>query len=157
MVRRAICASVMLGLAVGMVAAAEAIKVELKDFTMKVAAGSPEDLVGYNEAEGKLFFYTNGTGTATVKVPDDGEYTITIEASCDEAKGEKAKLSLKVGDTVVAKSFMLKEVGQQEYPFTAKLKKGEAKLEIAFLNDTYKENEYDSNLYVYAVKLEKKK
>jgi hypothetical protein len=145
------------GLTFGVVVAAEVIKIELKDFSMKSKAGEESELVGYNAGEEKLFFYTFGTGTATVKIPDDGEYTITIEASCDEAKGEKAKLSLKVGDTEVAKSFELKEVGIQVYPFTAKLKKGESKLAISFLNDIYKESEYDSNLYIHAVKLEPKK
>ena len=157
MVRRVLCASVVFTLTIGLAVAAEPIKLELKDFTMKAAFEGGQELVGYNEGEGKLFYYVNGTGTATVKVPDDGEYVITIEASCDEAKGEKAKLSLKVGDTEVAKSFALTEVNMKEYPFTAKLKKGETKLVIAFLNDTFKEGEYDSNLYVHAVKLEPKK
>ena len=33
----------------------------------------------------------------------------------------------------------------------------DAKLVIEFLNDVYKENEYDRNLYIHSVKLEKKK
>ena len=41
-------------------------------------------------------------------------------------------------------------------PRKKKLKKGESKIVVAFLNDTYKENEYDSNLYIHSVKLEKK-
>jgi hypothetical protein len=152
---RILGAFVVLAAAVGVVAAAEPIKVKLDDFKLKSEGG--DDLVGYNADEMKLFFYTNGTATATVKVPEDGEYTITIEASCDEAEKEKAKFKLTVGDVEAAKSFELKATEAKEYPFTAKLKKGDAKLVIEFLNDAYKENEFDRNLYVHAVKLEKKK
>jgi hypothetical protein len=37
-----------------------------------------------------------------------------------------------------------------------KLKKGESNLSIKFTNDVYKENEYDRNLFVHGVKIEKK-
>ena len=66
-------------------------------------------------------------------------------------------MSLKVGELEVEKSFELKATEMKEYTFKAKLKKGSPKLEIAFLNDTYKENEYDLNMYIHSVKLEKKK
>jgi hypothetical protein len=158
MLRRIVCATVVAALAVGVAAAAEPIKVELKDFKLKPKhEGTPEDLMGYNEGEGKLFFYVHGTGTAEVKVPEDGEYTITIEASCDEANKMLAKIKVSVDETVVAKEFALKEATAKEYPFTAKLKKGTPKLAIEFLNDEFKEGEYDLNLYVHSVKLEKKK
>jgi hypothetical protein len=156
MPRRLLCAAVFFA-AVGVTIAAEPIKLDLKDFKCKAKSETAATLVGYNDAEGKIFFYTFGTATAEVKVPDDGEYTITIEASCDEAQNEKAKFKLTVGDEVVAKDFLLKETSAKEYPFTAKLKKGTTKLVIEFLNDVYKENEYDRNLYVHAVKLEAKK
>ncbi len=159
MLRRTLCAAVVVAVAVGAAAAAEAIKVELKDFKFKDAEGNDttSELYGFNEGEGKLFLYTNGAAVATVKVPEDGEYTITLELSCDEAKGEKAKVKLKVGDNVVKDSFELKSTEAKEYPFTAKLKKGEQKLSIEFLNDEFKEGEYDRNLFIHAVKLEKKK
>src|SRR5919201_6929404 len=108
MLCRTLCAAAVLAAAVDLAAAAEPIKLDLKDFKMKPKfEGTPEELMGYNEAEGKLFFYVHGTGTAEVKIPEDGEYTITIEASCDEAKNEKAKIMLKVGDEEVAKEFEL--------------------------------------------------
>jgi hypothetical protein len=158
MLRRVVCAAVVAALTVGVAYAAEPIKVPLKDFKMKPKNdGTPEDLIGYNEGEEKLFFYVHGTGTAEVKIPDDGEYTLTVEASCDEAKGEKAKIKITIGETEVAKEFELKATEAKEYPFTAKLKKGEQKLVIEFLNDEFMEGEFDRNLYVHAVKLEKKK
>jgi hypothetical protein len=158
MFRRTVYAAVALALMVGLVAAAEPIKVALKDFKMKPKnEGTSEELIGYNEGEGKLFYYVHGTGTAEVMIPEDGEYTLTIEASCDEANKEKAKIKVMLGEEVVAKEFELKQVEAKEYTFTAKAKKGAQKLTIEFLNDLFKEGEYDLNLYVHAVKLEKKK
>src|SRR4051812_42080427 len=155
MPRRLLCAAALFA-AVSVAVAADPIKLELKDFKCK-AKSDNQELVGYNDAEGKLFFYTFGTATADVKVPADGEYTITVEASCDEALNEKAKFKLTVGDEVVAKEFELKDLREKKYPFPAKLKKGDAKLVIEFLNDAYKENEYDRNLYVHSVTIVPKK
>lgn len=160
MIRRTLYAVAALGLMIGLVAAApvEAIKVALKDFKFKPKnEGSPMELLGHNEGESKLYFYIHGTATAEVKIPEDGEYTLTIEASCDEANKEKAKIKVLIGEEVVTKEFELKHVEAKEYTFTAKLKKGSPKLSIEFLNDLFKEGEYDMNLYVHAVKLEKKK
>jgi hypothetical protein len=152
--KRVLCVAAVCLLA-GTAVAAEAVKVELKEFKYK--GDKSADLFGHNEGEDKLFFYTNGAMEAAVKVPEDGEYTITVDASGDEGNNVKPKFKLSVGDEVVAKEHALTETGQKAYTFTAKLKKGEAKLAIEFVNDTFKEGEYDSNLYVHGVKLEKKK
>jgi hypothetical protein len=153
MFRAAACVVVLAS--AGVAAAADAITVELKEF--KVKGDAKPDLVKFEENDNKLCFYTNGALEADVKVPEDGEYTITVEASCDEALNVKAKFKLSVGDAVIAKDHALTETGATKYEFTAKLKKGDTKLAIEFLNDAYKENEYDRNLYVHSVKLEKKK
>lgn len=140
----------------GLGIAAEAVSVELKEFKLK-GAGDSADGVTLNEGDGKIAFYTEGTATATIKVPADGEYTITIEASGDEAEKVKAKMTIKVGDDTVKEDFELKQNEAKEYEFTAKLKKGEAKLSIAFTNDAFEENKFDRNLYVHKVKFEAKK
>ena len=146
------------GLCLGVVAAADPIKLELKDFKWKPKnASSSEDLGGFNEGEGKLFFYTHGVQTADLKVPEDGEYTITVEASCNMAEKQYAKFKLTVGDVEVAKEHALTQEDAKSYELTAKLKKGDAKLAIEFLNDLYKDGEYDMNLYVHSVKVEPKK
>jgi hypothetical protein len=155
MFRNAVCAVAVGFLAAGIAAAAEAIRVSLSDF--KIRGDLSDDLFGYDEIQDRLFFYTNGAMEAEVKLPEDGEYTITVEASCDEALDEKAKFKLTIGDEVVAKEHTLTQLDPKTYTFTAKLKKGEAKLAIEFLNDAFSEGEYDRNLYVHAVKLEKKK
>lgn len=154
MVRQLGVAAACLLLAVGTALAADPIKVDLK-----TAKFDPEngELLGYSESDSRLFLYAPGKATVEVELPADGEYTITVEASCDEAQNEKAKFKLTVGDEVVKDSFELATTEAKEYTFTAKLKKGKQKLTVAFLNDAYKENEFDRNLYVQSIRLEPKK
>ena len=131
------------------------IKISLADFKFKnEGGGEGGEGMGYNDGDSKIFFYAAGTATQEIKVPADGDYTLTVEASCDEAQNEKAKMSVKVGDKVVEKEFLLKETTPKEYTFKVTLKKGSPKLELGFTNDAFKEGEYDRNLYIHAVKLE---
>jgi hypothetical protein len=132
----------------------QTLSVDLKSF--KFPEGK-QDLFGYNEGESKLFFYTNGTGTTTVKVPDDGEYEVVIKASCDSALNERAKFKLAIDSEAVGKETLLTSDDAKDYKFSAKLKKGDRKLAIEYTNDVYKEGEYDRNLYVHAVTLKKTK
>jgi hypothetical protein len=132
---------------------AKPITVELKDFTFKAAMA---ELFGHNADEGKLFFYTNGTAEAKVKVPKEGEYEIVIKASGDKAMKEGAKFKVAVEDKQVGKETESSDE-QKEYTFPAKLKAGEQKLSIEFTNDVFKEGEYDRNLYVHAVTVKPKK
>ena len=136
---------------------AEPIKVELKDFKVLTVDGKEApDALGYSMDDNKLFYYTRGIGTATVKFPDDGDYTLVLEASCDKAKDELAKIKIKLGDKVVKEDFALTTDGAKEYKFEVTVKKGELKLSVEFLNDTYKEGEYDLNFYLHGAKFEKK-
>ncbi|MGL4424191.1 MAG: hypothetical protein ACRCZF_26280, partial [Gemmataceae bacterium] len=82
------------GLSFGVVLAADPIKLELKNFKCKTVAEG--DLAGFNENDGKLYFYTNGTASVEVNVPAEGTYKLTIEMSCDEAKGTKAQVKIKM-------------------------------------------------------------
>ena len=157
MFRQFLLASVVLALGFASSLAAEDKALELKDFKLKSAFADSTDGVVLDEGSGKIAYYTEGTAVATVKIAEDGEYTITIEASCDEAEKIKAKMTIKVGDEVVKENFELAQVEAKEYKFTAKLKKGEAKLSIAFTNDAYKANEYDRNMYVHKVVVAPKK
>jgi predicted xylan-binding protein with Ca-dependent carbohydrate-binding module len=142
--------------ATGLAATTEEIKVDLKSFQWKPAFEKGTELGGYDEGENRFFFHANGTAAGDVTIPDDGEYTITIEASCSAAQKELAKFKLSVGDVVVAKEHLCTAEEAKKYTFTAKLKRGKQPLAIAFLNDVFKEGEYDRNLFVYSVKVEKK-
>ena len=143
-------------LTAGLVAgAAEPIKLDLSLFKLTPAAKIPDELLK-NEND-TISFYAGGTAASKLTVPADGTYVIVVEASCTAALKENAKFTLKVGDTVVKEKFELTGEDQKEYKFDAKLTKGETTLSIAYTNDAYKENEYDRNLYVHAVKIEPKK
>jgi hypothetical protein len=153
-----VVAALLLGSALPLTASpeAKAIAVDLQSFKFKV----PEEkasLFGYNDGESKLFFYTNGPAEATVKIPADGEYQITIKASCDSALNERAKFKLSVDDKLVGKETLLTDDEAKDYKLTTTLKEGEHKLVIEFTNDVYKENEYDRNLYVHGVSLKRVK
>lgn len=153
MTRRSLLVAVA-ALLVATAAAAEPIKLDLADFKLTPAFKGTDDLLKYEND--KISFYSNGTATAKLTVPADGDYVIVIDASCDAALKENAKLTLKVGDKAVKENFELTAEDQKEYKFDAKLTKGETTLSVAFTNDVYKEGEYDRNLHVHGVRVEKK-
>jgi hypothetical protein len=113
----------------------------------------PAELFGYDDGESRAFFYTNGLGEVTVKVPADGDYEIVITASCQAAKGENAKFKLLVDGTQVGAETQLKAEDAKDYPFTTALKAGDRTIGTQFTNDMYKEGEYDMNFYLNGVKL----
>ena len=127
------------------------IAVELKSFTFDPANS---DLLGYQDEQGRLFYYINGAAEATVKVPADGDYSIVVNASGDPALNEKAKFKLSIDGKLIDKETTLTSDDPKDYSFTTPLKAGDRKLKIEFTNDVYKENEYDRNLYVHGVKVQ---
>jgi len=144
-----------LALILGVVAvAAEPIKLDLADFKLTSTAKSADDLVKYENDT--ISFYANGSASAKLNVPADGDYVIIVDASCQAALKENAKFTLKVGDTVIKEKFELTTEDKKEYKFDAKLTKGETTLSIAYVNDVYKEGEYDRNFFVHGVRVEKK-
>lgn len=133
-----------------------AIAIDLKTFKFKVTEAMAA-LFGYDEGEGRLFYYTGGTGEAAVKIPADGEYELVIKASCDPALNERAKFKAALGSEAAGAETLLTADEEKEYKLPVKAKAGEHKLTIEFTNDAYKENEYDRNFYVHGVALKKVK
>jgi hypothetical protein len=115
----------------------------------------PGESIQHNSGDGKIFFYIVGTAKGSYEAKDAGPAKLILEASCDEANNEKAKLKITVNGKVLQEKFELKEAGQQVYEFKTELKKGKNTIEIEFLNDLYKENEYDLNFYLHSVKFDK--
>lgn len=141
--------------AAGTLAAAEPTEIKLTEFKVKAKNdGAAADLYGVNEGEGKIFMYVLAVATAEVEVKEDGAVKFLIEASGDEGKG-KAKFKLTIGGKAVEKEFALTQNEAKVYEFKADVKKGKQKVEIEFLNDDYKEGEYDCNLYIHSVKYTK--
>ena len=141
--------------AVGFAAAADT-EIKLADF--KVAAkgkDAPAELVGFNDGEGKIFMYVVATATAEFEAKEEGVHKFKLEISGDMAKKDHAKFKLTIGGKEIEKEFELKQNDAKVYTFKADLKKGKQKIEIEFLNDEYKEGEYDCNLYIHSVKFDK--
>jgi hypothetical protein len=136
-------------------AADDPISVDMRSFKFKVPDAQAE-LFGYDDNEGRLFFYAGGPGETTIKLPSDGEYEITVRASCDPALGERAKFKVAVDEEIIGIETLLTDDDQKDYKLTTAAKAGEHKLVIEFTNDAYKENEYDRNFFVYAVTVKKK-
>lgn len=112
------------------------------------------DLFGYDENASRLFFFSGGAMTLPLRLSGDGDYDIVISAACDEANGEKAKFTVTVDGQAVGGEVTCTATDAKDYVVKATgLKAGEHKIAIEFLNDVYKENEYDLNLYVHGVTL----
>ncbi len=142
-------------LAAGWAAAARAeeIKADLKEgkFT-----GGKAELIGYDEGQARVFMYCGGKAEFKVTVPEDGEYTLKLEMSCDAAKNVNAEVKLSVGAEVVKDKFVLTQPEPKEYEFKTTLKKGEHTIVVEYTNDEYKEGEFDRNFFLHAMKMEKK-
>ena len=157
MTRRTLLCGFALLLAVGTAVAADALDAPLKDFKLSDVDGKETQSVTFDEGEGKILVYINGIAKTTVKAADAGDYTLTLDASCDEANKTLAKIKIMVNGKVVKADFALTQADKKAYTFEAKLVKGDNTLHVEFINDTYKENEYDLNFYLHGAKFEKKK
>src|SRR5262245_16675545 len=135
---------------------ADVIAVDLRSFKFKVR-DEMASLFGYDEGEGRLFYYTSGPGEVTIKLPADGEYEIAINASCDPALNERAKFKVALDDQPVGMETLLTDDDVKEYKLKTTAKAGERKLVIEFTNDAYKENEYDRNFFVHRVTMKRVK
>lgn len=136
-------------------ARAEKIEVNLEELEFDV----PDDqktLFGYDSGQGRAFFYAGGVGESTITVTKEGEYRVTVNASCQAAEGENAKFKLKMDEIDVGEEKELKSEDADDYTFLVKLKAGKHKLGIEFTNDKYKEGEYDLNFFVHAITLQSK-
>jgi len=134
-------------------------KIDLKSFQFKVA-DEMMSLFGYDEAEGRLFYYTGGAAETTIKVPADGKYELVLRAACDPAQGERAKFKVTLdGKEVgaeVGKETLLTDDSPKDYVLALDATAGEHKLAVEFTNDAYKEGEYDRNFYLHGVTLKSK-
>ncbi|MBA3699576.1 MAG: hypothetical protein H0W78_12085 [Planctomycetes bacterium] len=109
---------------------------------------------GYDDSAERIFLYSGGAIVVPVKLTADGDYELAINAACDEADGQKAKFSVTINGQAVGDEVTCTTVDAKEYVIKAPgLKAGDHKIAIAFLNDIYKENEYDLNFFVHGVAL----
>ncbi len=110
---------------------------------------------GYDENEGRMFYYSNGIAEARLQIPADGNYEITIKAACDDAQNECARFRLRVDGRAASGEVVLASTEPRDYRLLVKMAKGERKLGIEYTNDISKEGEYDRNLFIHGVALKK--
>jgi hypothetical protein len=125
--------------------AAKPVSADLSKF--KGPADNAE-LFGYDDGAGRIFMYTAGAVELPVAVAADGPYEIVVKVACDEAMGKKAKFTVAVDGQGVGGEISCTSVDEKDYAVKVQLKAGERKISVAFLNDLYKENEYDLNMFV---------
>ncbi len=131
--------------------APKAIAIDLSKFT---GPTDNADLFGYDDNEGRLFLLTSGTIVLPLNVSADGDYEVVIKGACDEADGQKAIFTVALDGQAVGGEIKCIVVESKEYVVKVTgLKAGDHKIDITFLNDVYKENEYDLNFYVHGVTL----
>src|SRR5262245_47668254 len=80
----------------------DAMQVDLGTFKFKVQE-EIANLFGYDEGEGRLFYYAAAPGETTIKLPADGDYELVIRASCDPAQNERAKFKVTLDGEAVGK------------------------------------------------------
>ncbi len=111
----------------------------------------------YLVEEDPLVICSNGLVEASVKVPEDGEYQVTVTCSGDAAKNELPKFKLHVDGKGVGAETALATAEAKPYAFTVALKAGTCKVGIEFTNDYYEENVEDRNLRLEGVELKRVK
>jgi hypothetical protein len=110
------------------------------------------DLSGHDG--GRIAFFSGGAVEVTLTGVAAGDYDLAINAGCDEADGQKAIFTVSVDGQQVGGEVTCTTTEAREYVVKAPgLKAGDHQVAITFLNDLYKENEYDLNLYVHGVAL----
>ncbi len=117
-----------------------------------------------SEWEGARWFNSEAEIATKLKAPADGTYKLTIKASATPAGDEAAKMRVAVdgkelGVFEITKLFKGDKTGWQSIVHEIKLKRGETKLTLAFLNDHYDAanpdpNKRDRNLALDEVQLD---
>jgi hypothetical protein len=133
--------------------AAPAAKPVVADLSKGKGPAEGAELFGYDDGNSRFFYYTAGAVEFPVKVEADGVYEIAVKVSCDEAKGEKAKFTVAVDGQKAGGEITSTTTDEKEYVVKAEVKAGNRTIAVAFLNDLYKENEYDLNMYVSGLAL----
>ncbi len=91
------------------------------------------NMVSVNSAGSAVKFYSKGTATGWITVPQSGMYMLLLVAGGKEFGGTYPLVIIKVGDEFVGQ-INLAQNQIREYPFLAKLPAGRNKLEISFVN-----------------------
>ncbi len=90
--------------------------------------------------------YSNGTVTADVVFPADGEYRVRIVAYGDQAGGEPPHMSIRLNDEEVGAADVAAVAGDpQPYEVVVRAPAGPQRVSAAFTNDYYRPDDPDPN------------
>lgn len=120
------------------------------------AAG--RSLRGDGNRDGDAWFLpTNGSVHARTNLPASGEYRLHVSLSAHQAGPDKAKAAIRFNDREIATvEVQPRHPTQQDFEFTLPAEKGDARIEVAFLNDYYRPEDgrhHDRNLFVHHLRL----
>ncbi len=109
---------------------------------------------GTRPHDGYHIITSNGTIAYDLSVPASGEYEVEVRAYGDQAGDEPVEMSFGAnGKSVGTEKVAAEENEHGDYAFTAKLKKGKNRIEVAFLNDFYDPQIGDRNLHLVHVRM----
>lgn len=112
------------------------------------------ELFGYDDSNSRIFLYSSGAVVVPLTLAGDGDYEIVVSAACDEADGQLAKFTVALNGQAVGDEITCTTTDAKDYVIKAAgLKAGDHQVTLTFLNDLYKEGEYDLNFYVHGVTL----
>lgn len=103
-----------------------------------------------SEWEGVRWFNNTAEIAANVKVPADGTYRLMFQVAATQAGDEPARMRAALGGQElgvfdVTRAFRGRKGGWQSIKHEVRLKRGETKLTVAFLNDFYDPQNPDPN------------
>lgn len=128
------------------------IAVDLSKFASVTNLAGREEHFSTDDGEGRMSFFSNLVAQGPVQVAADGDYEIVVTASCQAALDVFAALKVHVDGAAVGEIALTSE-DAKEYRKAAPLKAGARQIGIEFTNDTWKEGEYDRNLFIHKIEL----
>ncbi|RLE92893.1 MAG: hypothetical protein DRN04_08950 [Thermoprotei archaeon] len=126
--------------------ASSVILLEPKDFTLRKGVGSISSW--------QVALYSNGYVSATLKIVEEGYYTIGILAKGTKTKGEYPVAQIYLNSTLLGE-IKVNSSYWQEYRLLTYIKRGVYELKIFFINDYWNPPKEDRNLYVSLVVVRK--
>lgn len=109
--------------------------------------------VRLSEAGDVVEFYTNGSATGSLEVPEGGMYVLTLVAGGTPHTGGWPLVAIKINDRPAAQVNLTGST-IRSYPFLVDLPKGRSTVRLSFINDAYGSGE-DRNLFLDALVVSK--
>lgn len=113
---------------------------------VSLAGGELARTGGVRRQRGFAGMYSQGTVTADVVFPADGDYRVRIVAYGDQAGGEPPHMSIRLNDDEVGAADVSAVAGDpQPYEVLVRTPGGSQRVSVTFTNDYYQPNDPDPN------------